>query len=1038
MENNQIVIVQLSDIHFSRKRNSILEKEEKLFDSIKNECCGVENVFILVTGDIAYSGKREEYEIAKRFFDSLIDKLKIYTKNNTSFKFIFTPGNHDCDFGENQDVRNVLIENILANPDNIPSGLIDGCISIQKEYFEFIKTFDSNDNLDNTLSNKLFFRYIFDLNGKKVVFHSYNLSWLSKKNEKQAKLIYPVSNIDKELIIDDTSTLTVSLFHHPFHWLTHQNIREFREIINKSSNILLTGHEHTTSGQFIKSVDNDFIIQHIEASALQENNDNQSSFNLINIDLEASKQELYEFKWNKNCYVKKIMNDNLSVKKKKQEIFNFKENYYRQLTQLGIKINHPTKDDLELRDVYIHPDMKVLNIDETAENSSFVETSSNYLENMSNVKHTIIYGAETSGKTSLLQMLQLKYKKDEFIPLYIDYIDFELNDYKKEKLKKLILKTFKKQYQQDTKTTTAFEQLDKNKIVLLIDNFEKINLNSEYKAVLLENIKSLFYENIIITAHENLKLEGTTEGELATTLKSWAHYYILPFGHKLRHKFIKNWIHLGQEHSIEKKDLLLQTKDKAEMVDKTIGHNFVPAYPIYIMTLLQAMTTNDSNDLSKSSYAHYYNYLILDNLKKTGEKMDPKTLNTIFGFTSTLAFEIFEKKNYLFSENFIIDFYTKYCQRIRVSPSFNVIDTLKKSSIIIEIDNNLKFTHNFIYYYFVAEYFREHYDKEKMQEIIYKMIKRMYRTEFANILMFIIHLSPKEPIINRIIDESMQILNDEQEFQFLKDEVKTLTSTIKIEVIEHDNTTTVEENHEDNLERKEKADTYEKKINKQDRDEADYDETIKQLNLFGVINLAFKMIEIQGEIIKNYSGTLEGEIKYNLITGTHSIGLRTLKAMVSLFENEHDLIVKEISKIIKKKKHITDDKKQEDINSFIFSLASNISTNVITKIAKATASKDLVDLNKEIIDEDRDNISKQLIEQAQVLDFDNGLNIKSIENIYKQYEQDKNVFSTSVLKKLVLEHLYMFDIKFDKRQSVCKKLKINEKSSKNKLISSKK
>ena len=71
-----ISIIHLSDIHFKKEKNSILEKEVKLFDSIKNECSNCKYIFIVITGDIAFSGLKEEFDIAKKFFMNLERKIK--------------------------------------------------------------------------------------------------------------------------------------------------------------------------------------------------------------------------------------------------------------------------------------------------------------------------------------------------------------------------------------------------------------------------------------------------------------------------------------------------------------------------------------------------------------------------------------------------------------------------------------------------------------------------------------------------------------------------------------------------------------------------------------------------------------------------------------------------------------------------------------------------------------------------------------------------------------------------------------------------
>lgn len=89
----------------------------------------------------------------------------------------------------------------------------------------------------------------------------------------------------------------------------------------------------------------------------------------------------------------------------------------------------------------------------------------------------------------------------------------------------------------------------------------------------------------------------------------------------------------------------------------------------------------------------------------------------------------------------------------------------------------------------------------------------------------------------------------------------------------------------------------------------------------------------------------------------------------------------------------------------------------------------------EILERDKNNNAKLLLAQAIELDFENGLNIKNIEALNKHFKDEKNSVCSTTLKKLVLDHLYMYDVTYDKKQSICKKLDININEAKSKMIS---
>lgn len=1015
-----ISILQLSDIHFKSSNNSILEKIDKIFHAIKNEVDNSNYLFITFTGDIAFSGKKEEYLIAESFLKNLTSKISSYKK--IDIKYVFTAGNHDCDFSDDG-IRDILIKSVLDGTE-ITNDIIDNCTKIQKNYFEFIKKFNS----DIIIENNIFSRYEYSIGSHKIAFNSYNLAWASKKKEVQSNIIYPSNILDKNDISNENFNITISLFHHPLHWLQHDNIRQFKELINSTSNIVMTGHEHTFSAKKESLIDTLEHIEYIEAGALQDSsNQDNSSFNLLTIDLQNNKQDILEFYFKSGMYLKKNSYCDITLPFNKKSIFKLKEAYKRLLNTMGLKVTHPYKSNLLLEDIFIYPELQVVN--DSSEKKLFKQINSDVFKQKDKIGFSIIYGAETSGKTSLSRILQLKYKRDGLIPILITGKDIKSNDINSKKIKQLISKVFKNQYETTQKTISEFEQIDKNQILLFIDDFNNANLNSDYKALFINELKSLNYQNVLILTHESLQLEATTEGELAKSLIEFNHYQLIEFGHSLRDDLIKKWILIGNESTINKSDLIYQTREKAISINKTIGYNIVPSYPIYLLTLLQAMEANETSSLAKSSYGYYYEFLIMKYLN-ANSPMEPKDITTIFTYTSTFAYKCLIDKIHTFNADDLSMFKNIYCREKRFTPRFDINKKLIESNILSVYEDEYKFSHDYIYYFFVSKYLSDNITKKEIKDVIQKLCKRLYRIEFANIIMFLIHHSPQYFILETIISEAKVVFKNIEEFTFASDELTNINSSIKKEKLKLENRT-LEESRNIELDNEDKNSQH---LKKTERLEADFDEDIEKLNQFATLNLAFKIIEILGEITKNYAGSLDGDIKYELIKETYSIGLRSLKSLIEFFEVNHELLIKEIKEIIQKKHYVTNDKINETVANIIFSMASVVSTGIVKKIAKAIASKELQEIYQSIQGESENNNAIKLINSAIELDFKGGLNISKLEIIHKKLAQDNNRLADSVLKRIILEHIYMFEIEFNKKQSICSKLDIDSDNSKKEMM----
>jgi hypothetical protein len=189
-----------------------------------------------------------------------------------------------------------------------------------------------------------------------------------------------------------------------------------------------------------------------------------------------------------------------------------------------------------------------------------------------------------------------------------------------------------------------------------------------------------------------------------------------------------------------------------------------------------------------------------------------------------------------------------------------------------------------------------------------------------------------------------------------------------------------------------------------------------------------------GEIVKSYSGSLNGEIKNELIINTYGIGLRALKTIILLFEEEHENLVDGITRMLRKKNVISEDKISEAVYGIVFGLASSISTDIVKRISKAVASKDLKNTYKRISDNEPENLAYQLIKHAIDLDFQGGLNQNNIEVLHKKLDKANNKLTDSALKKLVLDHLYMYEASISVKTSICARLGISTNASKTTMI----
>ena len=656
--------------------------------------------------------------------------------------------------------------------------------------------------------------------------------------------------------------------------------------------------------------------------------------------------------------------------------------YIKKFQKNSIKFNHPHKDNIRLEDIFIYPDLEIIS-KEIKDIKKSLEINSIHFTNIDEIGHSIVYGSATSGKTSFAYMLQLEYVKNRYIPIIIDGKDINNKGFKKEKIERKILKSFNNQYDEKLKLSDL-KQL--KKIILIIDDFHCTFKNDDYKVLFIENLRSFGYEHILLIADESLLLKSTTEGKLSEVLLDFHHFKFLPLGHKLRNEIIKKWIALGRESEIDKNDLLHIAREKEKIISSTVGYNLVPGYPLYILILLQSMEANSRNLNENSSYGHYYSFLIMQYLS-SDNMMEEKDITTVYGFLSALAYKFLDEQQYTSSEHELLGFYIDYRKEKKFTPSFDVMQKVIDTNILIEDDNGYKFSHQYLYYYFVSKHLANNINNPEIVYLIQKMSDRMYRVDFANIIMFLLHHSPQNFILEILIDKTKQIFKETKEFAFSIKELENINKSLKKERLQLEDKT-VEEARDEELEREEQHYYATKQINGEEKNEyPDYDEQVEELDTFSELNLAFKMIEILGQIVKSNSN-LDGNLKYELIEEAYKISLRAQGKLVSFIETNHSLLLEEIKNIIESKNYVSEHEKNEIAGEIVFGMVSSISKGIISKIAKAVSSEELAIIYKEIRESDSDNLAIELIDKAIILDFKSGLKVRELEKMHKKLIKD--------------------------------------------------
>lgn len=1005
----KISILHLSDIHIKESINSIFDKVSKISDAIKSELYEINHLFVLFSGDIAYSGNDNEYIKAMEFVEILLKYFK--EKLNINVFVLFAPGNHDCNFNSgNKKIRKILVDNIQENKvEELDSDLLEQICLPQVNYFEFTSLYEPKDNI--VFQDKLMTEFLFDFKEYSITFRSLNTAWVSQLHEVPGTMVFPI-NLYEETLNSYNENLSITFFHHPFHWLNNINFRVNKEKIEQITDIIFTGHDHHST--FSKKDDFEgSSIEYIEGGVLQDsNNSNISEFNLVNINLETRQQKLNKFSWKENKYIPTFQSEWIDYNTNSKSTFQLNSEFESHLKEPGIDLTHPRKTKIMLNDIYIYPDARITKVkDESSQLNDIINLEE--LTEINSENKYLILGENNSGKSSFLRKIFQHYYKKDFVPVYLN--GSFINKYEIEDFNKLLYKQYEAQY--SSETLENFKQLDDEKKVIIIDDFDKMRLNNEYSFKLLKNLNT-YYKNLFITGNELLKFIEllNKNDEVDNSLQNIMKLELMEFGHSLRYKLIEKWNSLGQVETISDEDLIIKNNNAENTINTIIGNNYVPSFPFFLLIMLQTIESGLPHNLKESSYGYYYELLITKSFMNINLKHDE--IDAFYNYISELAYYYFDNNaDEIITDN-LKQFHRYYCEEYDKVYDFEKYKArLIEASILEETQGIFRFRYKYIFYYFVARYLSQKITIEEIRLIIKELAQKIYIEKYANILMFLTHLSKDSFIIEEIINQAKTIFNGILPSR-LENEIDNLNSLI-IDIpklVYRD--TDVKEYKEDELRIRDE-------IERTEKESAPASDTItnyNELDTFSKLNMAFKTLELIGQILKSYHGSIKGKEKYIYCEEAYSLGLRALNSFLSMIVEHTDALIKEIENIISKKGITKEEEKEKVARKFVFNLSTIVSFHFIKKISNSIGTYNLLETYAKVLN-NNPAVAVKLIDISIKLDHLRSLPYIDIKNLQDEIYKN-NKMSYSLLKALVINHLYKFKTDHRELQRICDLLNI--------------
>ncbi len=1002
------IFFHFSDLHIKQEGSSVIKFEKEICRYVQNLSIPYNNIFIVISGDIAFSGNVSEYENAMQLFENIKDSIQ----EGKHVYFLMVPGNHDCNFLGRIPVRENLLKTLKNRDDNIDTSEFDIFKEVQKEYLDFDKIYSPSDELK--ITEKPYCK-IYSIKGMhKYNFFLFNSALFCEKDDKYGDVHFPLKELDelKDYISKDMSSINIAISHHPFNWQDDISYTSIKNFFERNFSMIFLGHEH--SGE-VRSVQKNGRKQFLELKGgiLGEQNNQLGDFFAYKMNIASI--EATQYLWDAERKV--FIDTNIGELSFDKDGLRLKEDFYKNILLTKFLSNSPI--NIQLDRIYVPP--LFIKIGQSSDNGKTKKVTSDEIFSSKTI-YAYIKGDEKCGKTSFLKMFFLNEYNKGNVPIYIN--GDELTTSARLNIQNFLERKFKEEY--EDVSGSEYEIYQKEKRSIFIDD---IDLNIKLKDLysFLNKLKEYSDKIVVSITNKSSDIFIDFSKESISFNDDYECLEVLELNNEKKQQLYKKWCDVNREQ-IDAKKLEIFLKNSDQLLKKGI----VPSTPFYLLSMLCTFTAGSMSGLTAEiGCAEFYRSIIMTMLQEAAP--DKYKASQYFNYIQYIAYHMLTKNKKVISETEFNQLTERYCREKMFERAPLQENDLTKSGVMIKKNDELNFSQEYIFYFFASKYLSENLEDQDVSCIIDRLFNSIYEKDSANIIVFLSYHSGHKFVLKKIEKKAKEIFdqtNTESQLDvwnstsFVDSLVKELP---KISVPEKKGVELQEE-------RARVLDEYdEKKENRKEQKSDDVDRLIIE---------ALKLTEIIGAILKNHVADISADDKISLIKYILLVHKNIIKNyMENIKQNSNELLCVIKEKMNEKKLNTNDiNSVYEFGNRIIFYITCLIYMSCISHIKNSIINKDLWLIIEEISKDSSVN-SKffNLLKFSSKVELDDIFPMSIFRNFVEEYKDSKTVFSLIFTYLMVRYASIYYDvIKRETFDSIMSQLNIKNEIKKNILIESKK
>jgi predicted MPP superfamily phosphohydrolase len=1009
MNSNILNIVHLSDLHIATGTDSKPHPRlERIVDTIRSHYRGG-SLLIAFTGDIANAGKQEEYVIADNFLKNIVQTLKSEVEH---LSLVCIPGNHDVDLDAST-LRETLVQALSqSNTSTLPQLL--ELAEHQSSFFDFARNLpEQQASWDN--------RHAVAFQGHAGKY-SYqvtclNSATLSVRHEQPGTLaLLPTEIPPRHNEVD----LHIVLMHHPLHWLAQTYRSPMADWLSKTTELILTGHEHEHD-QIEISRRNLSKTLFLPGQALYDPTSGDSGFQLLTVNLQTRQCVVKVLSYKDERYDLVLTSTHTLASSEERRVgLRQRLSFSCELESLSIGITHKSGTSITHSSIFIYPNLKIQPVrqsNSTHEHSEYIDAAQ--LANRILTEQVfLIIGEEASGKTFLCRQLVKDFLDKKLYPILVNAKSASSGT-----LLGLIEKAAAEQY--DIQSSTDYFAVPKSERVLIVEDIDFLH---DAHSRLDDFIKSaqVHFSCVVCSCNDVRLLQDPFGEDSPEVLWGMPRAVIDSLSHVKVSELVSRWVKhdtsLDQD-AANRREIFLERS-----LHEVLALKAIPPQLMLLTLVLESIDLRDEVSEESGAYGYHYQRLILQAIAREFGRRDRKqtrliTEDILLELLGLIAYQIVDSGDNIDYETACDICRSMQQELLVVFPANIALSMLNEAGLLRVVEDGFvsfryEYVRQFCYAKLLSLWLNKTHGRDKVNELVAGLVDTMHSSESASILIFFTYLTRDSATIDLIVDHSRAIFCDvpESDFGDSLDRLGQFNVSPSFELPASPN----QYRRDLNRVRDERAKAQKEAESIAQTMKADFSITKQEFDR------ACQCIVVLGQVLRAYPTKLTGDEKRRVGTECYRLGLRTLSRFAIAAEASEKNIRHYFTKITSGYIDAFDVREFEvELGRHIAGFVQLSALAVVRRLARAVGSVHLSPLYSEIKIEGCER-AVELVNRAIGLDLLNELKPGATAKLYRNLKSDDFRVATRVLQLLVIEYVLLHHVKVDTRQSLLRKLEMQE------------